>query len=222
MSDPVPPTPQPQASPEQPSAYPPPAAYPGYPWAPPAGSAQGHPPQGHPGYPQGQQGYGQAPAYPAAPAYSPVPPAGSPTFVGQPAYGGPLSAPSGGKGLGYVALVAGILALVGSSIVVAIAAYMIGTGAASALVSNPPTTEFDWDVLAPVRDWVFVAELSFWSGTILGLWALVQGIIAIVKNRGRGAGIAAVVLAAFAPVAFALALYIALTVGLTAGAGFAA
>jgi hypothetical protein len=42
----------------------------------------------------------------------------------------------------------------------------------------------------------------FWHiplGTILGLWALIQGIVAIVQNRGRGAGIAAVAIAFAAP-----------------------
>lgn len=37
-------------------------------------------------------------------------------------------------------------------------------------------------------------------GTVVGLWALVQGIFAVVMQRGRGFGITAIILAVAAPV----------------------
>ena len=70
-----------------------------------------------------------------------------------------------------------------------------------------------------MRDWVLMGEVSFWVGTAIGVWALVQGIIAIVKGRGRGAGIAAVVIAALGPIAFGAVVQGFLTAGLAAGTG---
>ncbi|MEU1970052.1 hypothetical protein ABZ477_00165 [Microbacterium sp. NPDC019599] len=168
-----------------------------------------------------------APAWPplpprqpaTAPAGSPVPPAGSPTVARRPAYGGPLSSPARTNTVGRVALVAGILAFALSTIVVSIAAFQIGLGAGRELASRELTADFDWSILSPVRDWVLLGESAFWAGTILGLWTLVQGIVALVTDRGRRAGIAAVVLAIAAPIAFAIALNVFLTMGLSAGSG---
>lgn len=43
----------------------------------------------------------------------------------------------------------------------------------------------------------FAAQMLL--GSILGVWALTQGIVAVVQNRGRRQGIVAIVLAAAAP-----------------------
>ncbi len=214
----------------EPAAYPPPQAYPGYPWTP-APQAQpayvGSPPLGYaspaPGHTAPPQGYASpAPGF-AAPAQSysqgHAAPQGSPAAVAQPAYGGPLAAPARGKGVGIVALIAGLIAFVGATVTVSIAAYRIGLGAGRDLVTGTPSADFDWSVLAPVRDWVLLAEISFWAGTALGLWALVQGIVAIATGRGRGAGAAGVVLAVLAPISFAVALSVFLGAGLAAGSG---
>ncbi len=83
---------------------------------------------------------------------------------------------------------------------------------------DPTAVDFDWSILTPVRGWVLMAELAFWAGTILGIWALVQGIIATVKNRGRGWGIAALVIALIGPVAFAIGIQAFLAAGFASGA----
>ena len=74
----------------------------------------------------------------------------------------------------------------GATVLGSIAAYNIGLGTGREIALRPMDIDFDWSMLTPVREWVLVGELAFWGGTVLGIWALVQGIIAIVKNRGRG------------------------------------
>ena len=45
-------------------------------------------------------------------------------------------------------------------------------------------------LLSPVRDLVLWAEIGFWAGTVLGIWALIQGIVAIATRRGQaGTGV---------------------------------
>ncbi len=67
------------------------------------------------------------------------------------------------------------------------------------------------------RDWVLLAESAFWVGTALGVWALAQGIIAMVKGRGRGLAIAAVAIAVIGPIAFFVVLQVFLAAGYAAG-----
>ena len=184
--------PVPPRPPLPPSADPPPLAYPGYPTA---------------EYPPGA----------ATNAYSA--PAGYPAVAPQPAYGGPLAAPKKGRTLGVVALIAGLLALVGPTIAVSVATYRIGLGASQRITAAPMNPDFDWSILSPVRDWVLLGETAFWVGTALGLWALIQGIVALVTNRGRGAAVAAVVVAIVAPIAFAIAANVFLATGFATGAG---
>lgn len=203
--------PYPAPSYPEPSAYPPPRSYAGYPFTP------QHPAQAAPQHP--------VPAPPQQPPYA-APGSASPVFAAPverpattPAYGGPLAPPAKTGTLGLVALIAGILAFIGSTIAVSIAAYQIGLGVGEELAARPLVAEFDWGILSPVRDWVLLGEVSFWVGTVLGIWALVQGIVAMVTSRGRGLGIAAVVCAVFAPVAFAIALNVFLSIGFAAGFG---
>ena len=146
--------------------------------------------------------------HPVAPSYG-APAAGS--YV-------PSAAPSGSR-LGVVALVLAVVATLGAAIAVAIAGYGIGLGSGRELSSGPIDADFDWSVLSPVRGSVLLAEVSFWVGTALGLWALVQGVIAIVKGRGRGAAIAAVIIAALGPIVFFLVLQGFLAAGFAAGSG---
>ena len=118
-----------------------------------------------------------------------------------------------------MALIAGLLALVGPTIAVSVATYRIGLGASQRIAAAPMNPDFDWSILSPVRDWVLLGETAFWVGTALGLWALIQGIVALVTNRGRGAAIAAVVVAIVAPIAFAIAANVFLATGFATGAG---
>ncbi len=127
--------------------------------------------------------------------------------------------PSRGSGLGLAALIVAITAAVVPAILVAVSAFRIGLGAGRELATRPLDADFDWSVLTPVRDWVLLAEVSFWVGTVLGVWAIVQGVVAIVRQRGRGLAIAAVIIAVVGAVAYAVALQAFLTAGLAAGSG---
>ncbi|GAA5091319.1 hypothetical protein GCM10025760_18310 [Microbacterium yannicii] len=209
----------PQNPPVPPGAWAPPASPP---FGPPAGSGAGQPPgaAGH-GVPRGvPAGWAAPPAGAYAPAPGYAPPAGyavSPVAAsGQ--YGTGIPARRSGV-LGVVALALALVATVGAGIVGAIASFRIGLGAGREISARAFDADFDWSVLSPVRDWVLLGEVAFWVGTVLGLWALVQGIVAIVTARGRGAGIAAVIVAALGPIAFGAVVQGFLTAGLSAGTG---
>ncbi|MCR2825557.1 hypothetical protein [Microbacterium sp. zg.Y909] len=158
------------------------------------------------------------PPYPT-PSAAPPPPYGYPAqpYAGPPA--GPVGrpplrepqAPRPGT-LGTVALVLALAAAVLASVIAAVACVRVGEVGGAAILAGP-ASEFDFAYLAPARGSVLTAELSFWAGTVLGIWALVQGIVAIAQQRGRGQGIAAVVVAALGPVVFAVAVVIGLSAG---------
>jgi len=59
------------------------------------------------------------------------------------------------------------------------------------------------------------AGIAILIGTVLGLWALVQGIIAIVTKRGRAFGVVAVILAVLGPVVLYIVFAVALGSQLT-------
>ena len=238
------PTPRPAAG--QPPIPPRPPA-PGYgpPAMPPyaAASAQPSAPQG--GDPSPQD-YPTVPQYPTPPQYAtlPYPPqqyapfsappqgqAATPhTYAPPPGYAPPPQGygpyvPSArpapatrGAALGVVAFVLSVLAAVGATVLGSIAAFNIGLGTGREIAVAPMDIDFDWSILTPVREWVLLGELAFWAGTIVGIWALVQGIVAIVKNRGRGWGIAAVVIAGIGPIVFATGVQAFLAAGFASGA----
>jgi hypothetical protein len=54
-------------------------------------------------------------------------------------------------------------------------------------------------------------DIQFLLGTGIGLWALVQGIVAAATERGRAYGVTAIVVAAAAPVFSVIAAVAALT-----------
>jgi hypothetical protein len=147
---------------------------------------------------------------PAAPA-SAVP-------HGQPTYGQPAPVRRGGA-LGLIALVLALIATVGAGLLGAIAAFNIGLGAGKGFANLPAGGSWDWSILTPVRDWVLLGEVSFWIGTIVGVWALVQGIVATVTGRGRATGITAIVVAALGPIVFGGLVQGFLTAGAAAGTG---
>lgn len=121
--------------------------------------------------------------------------------------------------IGVVALVAGLIATAGTTVVGAIAAWQIGLGAGKAIGESPRGADFDWSTLSPVRGHVLTGEVSFWIGTVLGIIALVLGIIAIVADRGRVAGIVAVVVATLGPVVFLSVVALVLSTALPVGVG---
>lgn len=120
--------------------------------------------------------------------------------------------------LGFLALImAGVAALI-TPIIAGVAAYEMGRRVPeiSQYIDriDPDSLAF----LAPVRDQVLWLEISFWTGTVLGVAAIVFGIIAIVKRSGRGAAIAALILAVLGAVIFFIVVSLALGMGATAGA----
>lgn len=210
-------------------AVPPPP--PAFPAAPPAATPQAAPaPQAPPAYqaplaPPSPPAYQAAPAYPTAPAHAvqPAPQAAPPGAYQVPvggyaapagAYAVPETAPRASGFLGILALIFSVVAAVVTPIVVGVAGFEIGRR----LPEGITTTNDDvLSVLSPARDQVLWAELSFWTGTILGIAAIVIGIIAIRKKQGRGAGIGALIVAVLAPMIFFVVLLIAFSTGSAAG-----
>ncbi|WP_314456540.1 hypothetical protein [uncultured Microbacterium sp.] len=138
-----------------------------------------------------------APGGYAAPAYAPE-------------HRGPVS-----KKLGIIAFVVSVLAVV----VGAILAFVAGvqTGGLGQYVDSS-TGQVDPESLPPGAEQsaIAVAALSvaaFVVYGILGLWGFIQGIIAAVKNRGRGWGIAAIVIAVLGGIIVITALGVGAAVG---------
>jgi hypothetical protein len=155
------------------------------------------------------------------PAYAPPPGYTGPYATAPHAQAGTVGAAPAARSsqLGIVALIAALGAAVLAPLAVAIAAFNIGLGAGREIALGPVDVDFDWSVLTPVRDWVLLGEIAFWVGTVLGVWAIVQGIVAIVTGRGRRAGIAAVVIGALGAVIFGVTLQGFLAAGFGAGSG---
>jgi len=183
--------------PQQPRPVPPPSA-PGYP-APPAA-------------PPGYQAQG-----PAAPVYQAPPGALSGPAGGYGAPFAPASPPRRGSGLGRVALLLALLASVVLTIVGSVLAWQVGHGIGSSTDLSSLESRVaaqDLSLLTPVRDLVLWVEITSWAATALGIWALVQGIVAIAQRRGRAPGIAAVIIAVIGPFLYALAGYATFVVAL--------
>ncbi len=202
-----------------PASAPPPPPVPPYVGATPSAYGTAAPYGPPPGYGPPAAPNSPAPAY-APPAGYVRPAQGYGPYVPQQTAFPPQSAPPapGGAGLGVIAFVLALIAAVGASIAGAVAAFNVGRGTGREIALQPTSTDFDWSLLAPVREWVLFGEIAFWVGTVLGTWALVQGIVATVKNRGRGWGIAAIVVAVLGPMAFAIGLQAFAVLGLAAGA----
>jgi len=114
--------------------------------------------------------------------------------------------------LGALALVSGILAAILAPAVAGFAAFRVGRGAGEGIMAKGGQN-VDLRVLSPVRDIVLVVEIAFWSGMALGITALVLGIVAAARDRGRPMGIVAIVLAVLGPLIFGALVAIALVAG---------
>lgn len=113
-----------------------------------------------------------------------------------------------------LALILALIAAVVTPIVVGVAGFEIGRRIPGGL----DTSDRDFlSVLAPARDQVLWAELSFWTGTVLGIAAIVIGILAIRKKQARGAGIAALIVAVLGPIIFWVVLLVSVSTGTAAG-----
>jgi len=220
---PVPPAPRSADEQQQfaPPVPPAPAAYSSTPPAPPA--YQSAPPayQGAPpAYQSAPPAYqGAPPSYQGAPAPQAAPPGAYQVPVGgyaapAGAYQAPVIAEKKSGLLGILALVLAIVASVVTPIVAGIMGFEIGRRLPGGLDTTAP--DF-LSILSPARDQVLWAEISFWTGTILGIAAIVIGIIAIRKKQARGAGIAALVVAVLGPIIFWVVLLVTLSTGTATG-----
>ena len=150
---------------------------------------------------QGQQQYGQQP-YAAASA---------PASAGAPSWQGYEEPKAKKKTLGVVAFVVAVLALV----VAVIGGYLFGAafGGSDAFrqsIENGGATPSDADIMAlTTSSSAVIGSVLFYLGTALGLWAIVQGIVAAITKRGRGWGVFAIILAVVAAIAFVVTILIA-------------
>ncbi|MEJ1088398.1 hypothetical protein WDU99_08720 [Microbacterium sp. Mu-80] len=168
--------------------------------------------------------------FPANP-FGPPPPPPAPYAPPTGAYGVPVggyTAPAGGytvpsterpasRGAGAIALIAAVLAAVVMPILGAVFAFQIGALLPVEYIDVDTTLENDLAALSPARIQVLWAEIAFWAGTALGVLALVMGIIAVARRRGRGLGIAAIVVAVIGPVLFFVAVFVMLGIGAAVG-----
>jgi len=157
------------------------------------------------------------PAAPPAPAYAAPPGAFTGPAAGYAGAYAPASAPARGAGLGRVALLLALLAAVGLTVVGAVLAWQVGHGIGSSAdltTLQDQVAAGDLSILTPVRDLVLWVEITSWTATALGIWALVQGIVAIAKRRGRGSGIAAVIIAVLGPFVYLIVGYLAFAIAL--------
>jgi hypothetical protein len=163
-----------------------------------------------------QQQYGQQP-YAASSA---------PASAGAPAWQAHEEPKRKKKTIGVVAFILGLLALV----LGVIGGYIMGSALANSdaigsIVQNGGTTSFNQEDATRdlMNDPAVVSQLAGGAvvagiAAILGLWALVQGIIAVVAKRGRGWGVFAIVLAVVATIA-TFGTYIGVAAAAAAGAG---
>lgn len=230
---PVPPAPQPPLVPpaygEQPPAAAPPAPT-GYPQPAPGYAAPADYPPSAPGYAP-PAAFAPPPGGYAPPAGGYAPPDGAyaagPTgyqgYLGE--YAPEAPKPKRKSTLGTVALLLAGIALIVPTIAAAIFGYQIGDvlrGLGYTGIQQLETGDIDvlLEVLIPVRMQVLWIEIAFWIGTVLGIWAIIQGIVAIARNAGRGAGIAGLIIAVLAPIVFGTVTVMMVALGIaTAMAG---
>jgi len=128
----------------------------------------------------------------------------------QPSTAQQSAVPPRSRRLGLVAMVLG-LGVFGGSILVSI---LMGLAASPYAVSGPTgfNVYLQFDPNDSVESTLVVLALAHVAlGTLLGVWALTQGIAAIATGRGRAFGVVALVASVLAPV-ISLVVYIATAV----------
>jgi hypothetical protein len=189
--------------------------------------------QGQQQYGQGQQQYGQPSSTPSwndqqrhdqGQHHDQQPYAAAPAHSGAPAWQSHDEPKPKKKTLGVVAFVLGLAALV----IGVIGGYVMGSALANSdAISNlvpsggatPDQQELQRQLMndPAVISQIGVGAVIAGVAAILGLWALVQGIIAAVTKRGRGWGIFAIVLAVVATIA-TLVTYVGVAAAAAVGA----
>jgi hypothetical protein len=137
----------------------------------------------------------------ADPATPPPPPPSVPSgFEPPPGYVlTPVDRPVRSRRLGLVAMIIAI-ALIVATVIVSI---IIGIGAAPFAVHGAGGFSYNLQVGSsdPTESALAVASLiQGFGGAAFGIWAIVQGIVAVATRRGRAFGVVAIVLAALGPV----------------------
>jgi hypothetical protein len=111
------------------------------------------------------------------------------------------AAPARPKRLGVAAFIVGLVLLVFALVLSVVAGLAFGP-----LMTQSVTAEgsFDPNAISPddpgFAAFGVLSTVYFLGATLLGLWALVQGIVAVVQKRGRAFGIVAIALAVATPV----------------------
>ncbi|WP_150959036.1 hypothetical protein [Microbacterium testaceum] len=152
-----------------------------------------------------------ADAYGTTPAGQPAPAA--------PAYVAPASGkPKGSRRLGLIAFVVSLIGVVGGSII----AFIAGTQSASLAPYADAGQQIDPNTLPPDVQQATVlfgllSVVAFAVYGILGLWGFIQGIVAAIKNRGRGWAIGAIALSVLGGIVVGSALAAGAAVGVTSG-----
>ncbi|KZE41205.1 hypothetical protein [Microbacterium sp. T32] len=115
------------------------------------------------------------------------------------AYGAPAARPKGSSRLGLIAFVAALVGIIIGSILATIGGMQTG-GLTQYADYSTGTGTLDYDSVPPsvqqmgiAAGLLTIAAFLVWGA--FALWGFIQGIVATVKNRGRGWGIAAIVLA---------------------------
>lgn len=134
-----------------------------------------------------------------------------------PAHQAPQAEQPRSRVFGTIALILSLIAAVVVPVLGGVFGYQIGMLLPTTEIDVASSFNDDLAMLSPARMQVLWAEIAFWTGTVLGVLALVLGIMAVVKRQGRGAGITAIVLAALGPVFFVTAVLVMLGIGAAVG-----
>ncbi len=197
----LPPAAQPQPSQPSPQPY-------GYPAQP----QQPQSPYGYPGAAQGQA-YGQP--YQAPQPYQATQPYQTPQpYQGYAAAGYPSSGYATATPTGRKSPLLGILGF-GVVVVTAIIAVLIGLGMAEPMsqviaLAPPGSTEIDVESIPPGLMDQLTAPLGWLTlAGLVGTGGWIASIVAAISNRGRGWGVAGIILGILAPIAALIAMSVA-------------
>lgn len=114
--------------------------------------------------------------------------------------------PTPTKTLGIVAFIVGLVVIIASPVVSIVTGNLLGPHEVSGGFSaNFAAGANSHDPQLELAGLLAVAQLLL--GSLLGIWALVQGIVAVRTRRGRAFGTLAIVLASVAPI-LSLLLYV--------------
>jgi hypothetical protein len=96
-----------------------------------------------------------------------------------------VEAPRKSRGLGIFALILGLGAFIADIVII-----IIGVVGAIGAFSSVSGGNLDFtSILAGLAGFAFIAFIAFWVGIVVAALAMLLGIIAAVKNRGRVAGV---------------------------------